>query len=380
MKDKIKGDTLLNIGAAILFIMHILRLYTEKMENFIDIFIYLLGAVLLYQCLCRYRINTKMIQYYIVIVVLALINILFIGNISYIYIIRFSFGYIPLALFFLNCKILNRNVWLISVAFIMLFIEISWLTSADTGMLFHSTSRNYVSLFALIALWIVMLYYHQINKKVPIGIVFCVVIVCISAIGRSGILCSIGMFGLILLERVLTSKKKRNAVIKATILILSIILSMLIISFYTDEIVRQFFPRFVDSTVAESDMGRLRIIYTYFKYCTSSTNDVLFGVSLEKMNSSILFMDGNLHNSYLQLHACLGIGGVVLMIIALIRTTKYLIQNSEFEKIIFLVTFLVRFAFDFCAAGYIGDVVLIYYILLPLIDENSKYRKIHLHL
>lgn len=361
----------------IIFFFVIISLLLQNISVFSNYFFGFVGcffgfSLLLYDFF-YYKFNFLLFFFLFFVILTYSLNIICFHNISASFIIKFLLEYFPIAIYLLNVKNISKNISWLLFCFIVILIEWFWYRSPDNYLLFENLSRNYISIYLLFAIFLLLVIYDKKDKDLPYWILILNLVLCIFAIGRSGIISSILLFVLF------TFHKARNSFLKKYKIEIPICIGLsfiLFIVFNNNFILASFFPRFQDEGAIVSNNGRLRIYSKYLQLMFSSLKNFVFGVKISDMNSYIPFINGNLHCSYLQIHASFGIMGLILLGIGLFNSLKYLYKREKYQHIIFLLTYLLRIMFDFCVCGFLGDIIIVYYILYPPIYKIYEKRKI----
>lgn len=259
-------------------------------------------------------------------------------------------------------------LWLTVLSMIYLYS-----TSVNSYSIFENTSRNYCSVFCLLAFFA---YANSPERRSPVELLLgsCIVlVVCIFAEGRGGIISGALLFALtsiIELSRIET-KSKYPAI---CIVIVGIIL---IIGFFSiDSIDFNVFSRFGSATAESSNVERLEIIDSYLQTATANPLNILLGFdSTDIKNITIIKQHGNLHNSYLQLHSFFGIAGLLIVVGVAYNTIRTLISKKRLDLLPILVALLVRSFTDWVFPLSYYDVAIYYMIYISLLgyckDEKS---------
>lgn len=334
-----------------------------------------LGLVILLYEISKCRIEKKVYLFASYVVMLALINLFGVKNINFSFIIKFLCEYLPVSIWLLCRRSIHKRYWISISIIIALATAISWFSSPDNYSIMNNRfSRNYVSIFLLISIFIITYLYENLGENVPIWVPITYLILSILAIGRGGILASI-----IYCMLYYVVDLKKNSKYTSLKLVLAFIGFILLIVFFLleyDTIMNMFFSRFVDSSALNSNNGRMRLYLLYISKMLHSFSSFFFGVRITEISKILPFIEGNLHCSFLQVHASFGILGIVGVIYYLKNCFQYLFKINHYYEIIFLIVFLFRIATDFALCGFVTDIILIYYMILPVIGRKSNHARI----
>lgn len=244
---------------------------------------------------------------------------------------------------------------------IAVITALSWFSSYDNYRIMNELSRNYVSIFLLISVFIITIIYVKKGQDVPVLVPIAYLILSILSIGRMGILSALLYCLLYYIVRV---KKNNNKSFKIFLLFIALMFLFVLFVIEYDVIINQFFSRFVDSTAVNSNIGRSQLYMLYLNKMFQNLGAFIFGVKITEITTVLSFIQGNLHSSIFQVHASLGLLGLLGLVYYLIKTFHYLFKEKNYYEIIFLIVFLFRISTDFALCGFITDTIMIYFVLL----------------
>lgn len=226
-----------------------------------------------------------------------------------------------------STKILLAGYYVI--AFIYILMMMSGIT-LDTFM--QNSSRNIVSVICLCYLAVV--YFVEFNQQEKLSVIplLLLVVISVGAVGRGGIICSFGVFWAFIL-----SKLRHNRIL----LILFLILILLSVSFFLDDIVLLYDDfiaksRFSTEGLESSERGDLTDTYL------ANINFVtfLFGYNY---SYNLLFIDFDLnpHNSFIRFHSYMGIFAIFFMLF-LLKSAFVISLKLDLFMGVLLIVLLVR--------------------------------------
>ena len=342
MELKIKKNALVQLMcetyvSCIIFIAIIRNNYLDY-SNKLMIVMLLMGIGLIgYFALC-YRVDFNIIVLYASFFLCALINKVFVHMASFKEMAITFLAYIPIALFIFAEKKLNVHFWAFFYLFVTFYIMWKWFHSVDGYLLFPELSRNYISVFLLVALFVYAVACAKNDKNLPIWSVILYLGCCILAIGRGGILAGCVLTFLYMIWWLLF-KSDNNGEIKALKVILLIILGLAFVAFLIfglNMFLTRFFPRFVDGTGVVSDGIRTEMLTDYLKSLINPKN-LLFGTFSRNLNPELALRFGNLHNSYFMFHAHFGIIGILLLFYYIIVSGLKLYKEKNYLTLIYIL-------------------------------------------
>lgn len=325
-----------------------------------------IAHVYLYRNLKANYIYAKFFKYIIFIFFALLLNLIFINNIS-LKMFLFAVWIMPaLALLIVFCR-----PSIITLHFIFLFsvglIGFLWRQTGDLNTIL-SNSRNYI-VFFLFLFSLPYYYYCYLERKTP-STIYLVICFCfsIAAVGRGGIIMSLMLIMGWLLEFMNNSKHKILIVSFLSVCILCVTINM-VGSQYTD----LYFSRFVEKGFESS----IRL-EGWKEYISSLSNvqNFLFGAKLNSLPFVHNRMGDSLHNSFLTIHARMGVLGFFSCIIIIIKSVLLIFRKKNWFILFYFIAVLVKAMVDadFPATGVGGDIN-IYVMYLFAISQSTYIRK-----
>lgn len=296
----------------------------------------LVMSIIMYCCLGK-RVSVNIIIPMLVSVFFCLINLLFIGNATYLSIIMLFSG------FFIALMILDdattSHVFLIGFLFFSIYVVIMMMFKGirmmDNGLtpsvFMGGFSNNYVSVY-LIAISCLFYVKRELeNKPIIMWPSLVTAVLSVLAGGRMGAASAVLLFGLLFMIKTLDSKSAR--IWFGPIVIIIIILTSYTITNYSS------YLRIFNRTNALSDI-RFKFIRDYIGLLQNPFF-LFFGGSVKSLDY-LKQWDYNLHNSYLMVHSKLGIIVFLGMIGMILYSIIYAIKEKRLVFIACLVTFLIR--------------------------------------
>lgn len=259
-------------------------------------------------------------------------------------------------------------LWLTVVVFVY-----AWITGIHRSDILISSS-NYVSILLILHACI---YYCSLERnKDVVRILPALACFALSlwAAGRSGIVCSgllcIGVILLYIKSNSVNERRKRCLYFLIFILIfISVVTEFNVLSFDT---ISPYLQKFQTKGIDNSD--RIVIWSEYLEDTYSSIKYILFGTPIEEVSSAMIF-NGNLHNSYLQLHSTHGLVVFAVFFVLLIRAFVYYINNTQYLHVLMLSVLCLRAFFDKFIFLQYGMPVMMYFVLVPLVYKKRNREK-----
>ena len=379
MVRKLKNIDLLDSLSCLLVLGLFFQYCFPSLSTLLNIVCLIVGAIALYIEISLYKLNDFICKIFIFVFMLTFANHFIIGNISLSFIMKFIFHYFPIAYWLALDSKKNTNYWLGVSLIIFAVTEIKWFLSPNNYILFAELSRNYVSIFLLVVIFVFINIQNEEKISFPVNIIisFMYLVFSIHAVGRGGILAGMLYLALTSIYVYKTNNKVKAYVHKNRKKIIYICLTIFALVFliFRKQIFNLLFSRFVDNAAENSTYGRMQVYTAYLQMAFTNFKYLLLGVPYGEVNKSLTFITGNMHCSYLQLHACFGLFGVGFVFYRLYKTVRYLIKNHKYNNLIFMITFLFRIFTDFAICGFITDFIMLYYIILPMVVRKDRNEK-----
>jgi len=216
---------------------------------------------------------------------------------------------------------------------------------------YDGSSNNYVSIHLLAP---GLLYYSLLDargKKIPIVPAVVIWVLCFLSGGRGGFLAGTILLAGVLLRNYLGEKKGRRDKVLLGFLLVVILIPVLIIvvwAVFSQETDNYMINRFLDRGL---DGGRrIPAWIEYIESMGKSLKSFFLGVDLD---TQVLIQkySGNLHNSFLFVHAYMGIFGFVAMLILILRAVVRAIRSGRGVYLCCILTLCFRGMTDHMFGG-----------------------------
>lgn len=382
MEARIRKSSLIDFISTILSLgivyMEIFKNASEALSGWMTPFIGVCGLVLSLICFLCYRSRIYTYTYLLIFFsfVMAIINHFFIGQIVIGRIISMFIVYLPVALilsFRLESKILSVVVKLFFVI-CGFHLLITFFLEGNNILLFYKTSRNYISVYMTVVLFIVSVYSYNINRKVNTGIIVFYFICCILAIGRGGIIAASVYLILQVYCRIFKDKSGNNVSFKKIILFFCVVFMVIIVALNFESIAAKYFGNFLISHNS-SDNSRIELLSSYMRRMFSSEHLEEFFVGVKTINIGRLGIkyNGNLHNSVFMFHSYFGIAGIIMLIISIAHSIYYYWKEKKWDMVCMIVCIFTRSLTDYFYPGGLGD-IFIWYIMILYLNQKSQLK------
>lgn len=307
---------------------------------------------------------------------LAACNVIFVGNMTWIKTGILFMSFLVAAVMLDDMT--DERAFLIAVYLNAAVVAVKIAMHGLSAPVYVEASNNYVSVHLLAP---AVLYYSLLNirgKKIPLipGIV--VWVLSLVAGGRGGLLAATILLGGIILHRYLEDEAtRRERVLLGCLLVVILIpLLFLLLQVFASRfnglyVVTRFLDKGLDGG------GRLACWAEYIEKSMMSVTRFLFGTELYEVGW-VVHYKGNLHNSYLFVHAFLGIFGFLFLLGMLIRAIVVGIRRKMWVYVFSLLAFMFRGLTDHVFGVNRLTVVILALILIPDVlkakERMSKSR------
>ncbi len=246
-----------------------------------------------------------------------------ISILSYLYLV---FG-ICISMIFVDRRIKSDLLIYLLLVNVILLIFLMYQKGLD-NQLMPDHSNNYVSVYLLMPL---CLYYTRVDLYKENYHIYPAIIVAVLSIlsgGRGGFISSIFILIALVMCKLFSGKSfvKKMRVLFILSLIVVIIAIPLISSFIDNNASLDLINRF--NRKGMTSFGRLNIWEEYLNSCKNNVLYLLFGSNIQNLKWASFF-EGNLHNSFLFVHAYTGLIGLLFILIASIRAYIYALRNHK---------------------------------------------------
>ena len=307
---------------------------------------------------------------------LAACNVIFVGNMSWIKTGILLMSFLMAAVMLDDMT--DERAFLIAVYLNAAVVAVKIAMHGLSASVYVESSNNYISVHLLAP---AVLYYSLLNirgKKIPLipGIVIWVL--SLVAGGRGGLLAATILLGGIILHRYLEDEAtRRERVLLGCLLVVILVpLLFLLLQVFASRFNGLYVvTRFLDKGL--NGGGRLACWAEYIEKSMMSVTRFLFGTELYEVGW-VVHYDGNLHNSYLFVHAFLGIFGFLFLMGMLIRAIVVGIRRKMWVYVFSLLAFMFRGLTDHVFGVNRLTVVILALILIPDVlkakERMSKSR------
>lgn len=226
------------------------------------------------------------------------------------------------------------------------------------------SSYNYISVLSLFYLLFYCITCVQNKVKISYISVTVFLIIALLSYGRGGIITASFVWIFITLIRYKEITKKYQKIFVAMIIV-SVML-LLIINFTDVFIESGLFEKFIIRLNGEEE-SRFIIWGTYLQNIFSNVIALLIGGNKFNINQS-----GNLHNSFLQLHASLGLLPLIYVLYSYITFINKNLKEKKYVIIICLAALIIRAFIDRLFFQGFNEVFLYYFIF-----ESYRHRRLY---
>jgi hypothetical protein len=203
------------------------------------------------------------------------------------------------------------------------------------------------------------------GKKIPIFPAILIWVLSLLAGGRGGLLAATILLGGIILYRFYRDEvTRRERVIPGLILFIILVpVALIVLELFASRFSGLYVvTRFLDKGMDGG--GRLDCWTEYIEKTSLSLSRILFGTDLTKVDW-VVHYDGNLHNSYLFVHAYLGIFGFLFVLVMLIRAVVLGIRCRKWIYVTSLITIMFRSLTDHVFGVNRLSVVILALVFIP---------------
>ena len=317
----------------------------------------------------RKRVYIRFLCLLVLFLLSFLLNYLFVKNISFKQII-FAIVIMPsiaMLMFFIKCNKMKLHIFFF---FACLVIALRWIIT-KTPESITINSRNYV-VYYLFLYALPYYYYCSKERELPIILypMLCI-LTAILAIGRGGIIMSLilmigWMFGYI-------GKAKHKYIVITFICLCSL---GIVFSVVDQQFLDRYFSRFQSEGIIET--GRETARNEYIGSLTELRN-IIFGSDLKQFWYIQYVLNGSLHNSFLTVHARIGIVCVVYYIL-LLKGLIVLFKEKSWFLLFFYIAVLTKAFIDADFPGVsVGGDIYVYLLFLISLSQVDK-REIQIYI
>lgn len=323
---------------------------------------YVLALVIFYyDCKCLKLLRRKLLILNAFLLIIATINLIFIENVTFPFLAKFFLLDQSIALFFLGRENLSEKIWCFFGVIIYAVLWYCMIHSVNGYTLFAYTSRNYVSVYSLFVLFLLVVVHYKNNTKFPGVLVWHNLVLCVFSVGRGGIISAAILFALYYMILIKKNKKltKKIEIVGSLLIIAIIILYYMYTRGLLNVVWEKYLWRFYDNRSIGSNQERMSMLREYMTETLGNVFYFLFGSDISKL-SLIKYQNGNIHNSYFMLHKAFGVlGGTVLLGYAA-SFAKVLWKSRAFDLLMIMAVIMFRALFDSCFPYHILNIPFMY--------------------
>lgn len=342
-----------------------------------------LQLLLAFEIMCYLVLNSKIVLGDVLLVggvmITGAANMMLIGQMDLPKLLK-VLSHFPAAVYLADQSIRrNTDCWKMTGKFIFFFILVWWGLFGKGEMLFHSASRNYVSIFLILALFLVAAgSCTDTSMQIQPYYYWLLLLASVLAVGRNGIICALFVNAVYYLY-VFFLKQDRTYQNRFIFCMtgLGVLAVLMCYGFIkSDFIVQKYFSRFVDGTQVGSNIIRKSILRDYWESLHNPRN-LFLGVDAAGLSDFLKDANGNLHCSYFMVQAAFGIIPFLVFLALMIRTEYLLFLEKKTELLILLTAFLLRVLTDTAFPNHLGDIAAWYLVLYPY-HRNGKRKPVRL--
>lgn len=229
------------------------------------------------------------------------------------------------------------------------------------------SSYNFISVICLFLVSTYNIVRIQNGKDFSIVSIVIYFIITVTGYGRGGLLSGILMLlGMIVIMYLKKNKLSKLMILLFTLIFLACIYKYLdsIVSyvFYQTELLGKFKIRGINSNI--------RLLYwkIFLSNNFSSVSNLFFGSNPYLARE----IDGNLHNSFLQMYSAFGLVFFVTNIIIIFKAIRKNYLDHNISNLLFFIVLLVRSFTDRVMFHGINECIFYYFIFLFLLNKNSS--------
>lgn len=261
----------------------------------------------------------------------------------------------------------DYRVFTISFYVVVVFLFVQIAIGTDSMEVFRSGSRNGISSFVIIL--VVLDYYYRWRQLQKISLIpaMLTVPICLYGVGRAGVAVSAMLLMFVLSAYLITTRKPAFLKVFISILVVGLVAILL----------TGLFSGLVDSFLARLEReglggGRAKMWSEYSGLILASPGNLLFGApTMADLSLRIAIQQGNLHNSFLMLHAHFGALGFGAVVVCLIVFCKRLLGIGEWFLAGILAIAMTRTLFD--GIAFFGPYDLIFMCMIVPVLCGRRY-------
>lgn len=354
--------------ALIIFLNYVLltflKFYVILSGYVCNVLLVLLGGMSFLYCVFVKGLNKQLpfVLFLIIYTVAGGISFVYSGN-AQIQELLWPMGFMSFGVLFLNFPyIFYHSIMMSYYGFVCLSIYQIYNNGGADGCVIDGSRNNY-SVYVVLWLSLYMISAFINKKSICVLAPLLGLMLCVMAVGRSGIVVGICM---VLCFLFLELKKGRLYVLKY--MACGVILIFIMLFANNDYVSMSFMD---DFKKRQFDSLRYDIWRDYINICCSSLMDVFCGARISGSRMMDLYSQ-NLHNSFFMLHAKYGVIGVLEILFLLINTTLFYARNKCGYLLVALFAVVFRMSFDYTNFNGPLDTVLIILLLWPFFCDGTE--------
>ncbi len=299
-------------------------------------------------------------------------NIVFIGNNTVIRLTLVVLGFFIAELFLSHTA--PANAFLASVIINTVFIIYKVAKYGVGSNVYLAVSNNYISIFLLAPLLIYYVKKEMYHCAISIKPAIIVWVMCFIGGGRGGLLVASFLLCCLLFYRYKKMPNVREKflisfIFPVFVITAATVLLPVVINHFGDYRV---VSRFME--IGFNSDSRLRMWREYFELLKDSKY-LLLGGPLGEVFWAAKFYNGNLHNSFLMVHAFFGLGGFIAIVIMMMSSFKFAVQQQRWIFIICFIAFCMRAFTDHVFGCYRLTPVFLFFLLYPIAERKGEMKE-----
>ncbi|HFU3723413.1 TPA: hypothetical protein ACGO5A_001050 [Streptococcus suis] len=330
-------------------------------------FVVILCGLLLQLYVMTFERRLKIYLFQLLLLIFGILNMIIIKNIQISQLFHVVFVSSPAALFLVSNRFNKRMIWMFSIAFLFMILYRTMIYYGSYSF-FPRVSRNYISIFLYWGLFL-----NLISKKKsdlpPIILSFIVLIGCLLAIGRSGILTGTILFSSYFYLSLINEK-----VWKKLLYIIPLVGIVYVLASNIDVISHTVLSRFIqkDMSVINSNYQRWLIFEVFIDNINDNFLNLIFGVPVSAFTNIGIV---HTHNSFLQFHLMFGIMPLFCLIILILRGLFEMKRNKKMVLLIFSIVIIIRSLTDIMFPGMLFEIGFFYIVYYGLVRHQYESGK-----
>ena len=321
------------------------------------------------------QLSRNLIALMIIIITLGVINQIFVGNASFVFML-ISISSISLADLILR-RLIYSKVFLVVFIIDIFIIFFKFLMNGYSKAVFVDFSNNYISIL-LVTMLIPYYLIKEIEKEtITIYPALLLFMFCVLSGSRGGVVAGGIMFFGICIYKFFLCLKNKIINIELIICLSIIILFLIIINIISNNLNVGF--RAIDSfsTIGLNGRGRAEIWKEYLTLGFGNIRNFFLGVPISELNEAARF-EGNLHNSFLHIHANYGLIGICGTVIIVFKSIINSLREKRWLLFVMILVICSRGLVDRVFGGYIFSLAfacILVYEMVYLDKHSTKYLK-----